>query len=59
MCCGENGKKGPPLIVLKDKHIWEQWAAPRGTEFPNTTYAATSKGWMETTVFKNYFKIVS
>ncbi|XP_030751409.1 uncharacterized protein LOC115878935 [Sitophilus oryzae] len=56
MCCSASGEKAPPLIIFKGKHVWEQWTAPRGTEFPHTTYAATSKGWMETTVFKNYFQ---
>lgn len=56
MCCSASGEKAPPLIIFKGKHVWEQWTAPRGTEFPNTTYAATSKGWMETIVFKNYFQ---
>lgn len=56
MCCSAVGEKAPPLIIFKGKHVWEQWTAPPGTEFPNTTYAATSKGWMETTVFKNYFQ---
>lgn len=56
MCCSATGEKAPPLIIFKGKHVWEQWTAPPGTEFPNTTYAATSKGWMETTVFKNYLQ---
>ncbi|XP_072401138.1 uncharacterized protein [Diabrotica undecimpunctata] len=56
MCCSASGKKAPPLIVFKGKHVWDQWTAPRGTEFLDTTYAATPKGWMETTVFRNYFE---
>ncbi|XP_072400688.1 uncharacterized protein [Diabrotica undecimpunctata] len=56
MCCSASGKKAPPLIVFKGKHVWDQWTASRGTEFLDTTYAATPKGWMETTVFRNYFE---
>lgn len=41
MCCSASGRKAPPLIIFKGKHVWDQWVAPAGTEFPNTTYAAT------------------
>lgn len=50
------GDKIPPLIIFKGKNIWDQWQAPENTGFPNTTYAATSNGWMETEVFENYFE---
>lgn len=56
MCCNAVGVKAPPLIIFKGKNVWDQWVAPPATEFPNTTYAATSNGWMESTVFKNYFE---
>ncbi|KAI4460719.1 hypothetical protein MML48_5g00012124 [Holotrichia oblita] len=56
MCCNAIGEKGPLLIIFKGKNVWDQWIVPPGTEFPNTTYAATSNGWMESTVFKNYFE---
>ncbi|KAJ8896724.1 hypothetical protein PR048_002069 [Dryococelus australis] len=50
------GEKLPPLIVFKGKHIWDQWIAPEGFGYPNTSYAATPNGWMETEVFINYFQ---
>ncbi|XP_071056436.1 jerky protein homolog-like [Onthophagus taurus] len=56
MCCSAIGDKAPPLIIFKGKNVWDQWVAPPDTEFPNTTYAATSNGWMESAVFKNYFQ---
>lgn len=30
--------------------------APKGTGFPNTTYAASDNGWMEKTLFENFFE---
>lgn len=56
MCCSASGAKAPPLIIFKGKNMWDQWLAPAGTEYPRTMYAATKKGWMESTVFKNYFQ---
>lgn len=56
MCCNAVGDKAPPLIIFKGKNVWDQWIAPPDTGFPKTTYAATSNGWMESTVFKNYFE---
>ncbi|CAH2006301.1 unnamed protein product [Acanthoscelides obtectus] len=56
MCCSASGEKAPPLIIFKGKHVWDQWLAPPGSEFPEMTYAATANGWMESTVFKNYFE---
>ncbi|CAH1982535.1 unnamed protein product [Acanthoscelides obtectus] len=56
MCCSASGEKAPTLIIFKGKHVWDQWLAPSGSEFPEMTYAATANGWMESTVFKNYFE---
>lgn len=56
MCCSAIGDKAPPLIIFKGKNVWDQWVAPPTSEFPNTTYAATANGWMESAVFKNYFE---
>lgn len=50
-----SGQKLPPLIIFKGKNMWDQWSAPEGTGYPGTSYAVTSNGWMETTVFENYF----
>ncbi|XP_074039973.1 uncharacterized protein [Leptinotarsa decemlineata] len=54
--CSAAGAKAPPLIIFKGKNIWDQFMAPQNTGFPGTTYAATTNGWMETSVFENYFK---
>lgn len=50
-----NGTKAPPLIIYKGKNVWDTWIADESMEYPGTTYAATENGWMETTVFTNYF----
>lgn len=49
------GGKAPPLIIYKGRHMWDQWCAPNNKEYPGTVYAASSKGWMETEIFRNYF----
>lgn len=48
------GDKLPPLIIYKGKHMWDTWVSPEA--YPNTTYAATKNGWMESHVFEMYFK---
>lgn len=54
--CSAAGNKAPPLIVFKGKNIWDQWMAPQGKGFPNTAYAASPNGWMETEIFANFFE---
>lgn len=56
LACNAMGQRVPPLIIFKGKNMWDQWKAPPDKEFPGTAYAATPNGWMETEVFKNYFK---
>jgi hypothetical protein len=56
MACSAFGQKMPPLIVFKAKNIWDAWIATQPKEFPDTTYAATQNGWMETDVFVNYLE---
>lgn len=48
------GEKVAPLIIFKGKIIWDQWTSPKA--YQQTTYAATSNGWMTTEVFENYLK---
>ncbi|KAL0833065.1 hypothetical protein ABMA28_001177 [Loxostege sticticalis] len=48
------GEKLPPLIIFKGKNVWDSWTSPDA--YPNTTYAATTNGWMESEVFENFFK---
>lgn len=50
------GDKVPPLIIFRGKNIWDQWQAPGNSGYPNTTYAATTNGWMEVEVFERYFE---
>jgi hypothetical protein len=52
------GEKAPPLIVFKGAHIWDQWIAPKDTEYPGTVYAASKNGWMESEIFQNFFRNV-
>lgn len=50
-----SGKKAPPLIIFKAKNIWNEWL-PKTEIFPGTVYAASSNGWMESDIFRNYFE---
>lgn len=54
--CSAAGLKLPPLLIFKGKSVWSEWVPAKGTDFPNTSYAATKKGWMESDVFVNYIK---
>lgn len=56
MSCSATRTKGPPLIIFKGKAIWDSWIPVKKSESPETTYAATDNGWMETTVFFNYIE---
>lgn len=58
LCLGGNaaGEKLPPLIVFKGKNIWDTWMAPQQLSYPNTSYAVSENGWMESDIFFNYFK---
>lgn len=51
-----DGQKLPPLIVFKGKNIWDTWMAPSTPGVPETCYAASSNGWMESDIFSNYFQ---
>ncbi|CAG4987045.1 unnamed protein product [Parnassius apollo] len=55
-----NGKKLPPLIVFKGKFVWDQWMAELvGGDYDfELSYAASTKGWMETDIFYNYIEKV-
>ncbi|KAJ8707707.1 hypothetical protein PYW07_017245 [Mythimna separata] len=51
--CNAQGEKLPPLIIYKGKNVWDEWTSQEA--YPGTVYAATSNGWMESTVFENFF----
>lgn len=55
MACSASGLKAPPLIIFKEKNIWDKWVFNQ-SDFPDTTYAATKNGWMERDVFQNFFE---
>lgn len=55
MSCNAAGEKGPPLIIFKEKSVWDKWVGEKSF-FHGTTYAATENGWMEKGVFINYFE---
>lgn len=50
-----SGEKGPPSIIFKGANIWDQWQTSDEI-FPGMSYAASKKGWMDSTIFLNYFK---
>lgn len=52
------GKKNSPLIVFKGKHMWDQWIANTDDYDFEISYAASSRGWMEPTIFYNYMEKV-
>ncbi|KAL0829661.1 hypothetical protein ABMA28_003167 [Loxostege sticticalis] len=53
LCANARGEKAPPMIVYKGKNVWDSWVSP--DDYPNTAYAATANGWMESEVFEKYF----
>ncbi|CAG4955308.1 unnamed protein product [Parnassius apollo] len=55
-----NGKKLPPLVVFKGKFVWDQWMAELvGGDYDfELSYAASTKGWIETDIFYNYIEKV-
>ncbi|XP_022827114.1 uncharacterized protein LOC111356860 [Spodoptera litura] len=55
-----SGKKLPPLIIFKGKFVWDQWMADLNKDDYDfeLTYAASTKGWMESEIFHNYFEKV-
>lgn len=44
-CVSAAGEKLAPLVIFKGKNLWESWI-PNKEDFPNTSYAATPRGWM-------------
>ncbi|CAG4996929.1 unnamed protein product [Parnassius apollo] len=54
LACNAAGEKAPPLIVFKGKSVWDTWTSEDG--YPGTRYAATSNGWMESSVFENFIQ---
>lgn len=56
LAASASGKLLPPHIIFQGKNMWDQWCAGDGDEYPGTTYSATTNGWVEGEVFRNYFK---
>uniref|UniRef100_A0A2A4K184 HTH psq-type domain-containing protein n=1 Tax=Heliothis virescens TaxID=7102 RepID=A0A2A4K184_HELVI len=49
------GQKLDPLIVFKGKHMYEQWTLQNSKKYDfNLAYAASKRGWMETSIFYDY-----
>ncbi len=48
------GDKAPPLIIFKAANTWDSWYADPCKEYPGTVYAASTKGYMITTIFENF-----
>ena len=51
-CISANGDLCPPFVVYKSKYLYQSWTegGPRGT-----SYGVTKSGWMEDTVFEDWF----
>lgn len=56
LCCSANGKTLPLLCVFKGKYVMDNWINEE--ESTQTAVAATERGWMETTLFYNWFRDV-
>lgn len=52
-CCNAAGDKMPPMIIFRGKNIWSSWISEEA--YPGTAYAASENGWMEETVFEQWF----
>lgn len=52
--CNAAGGKAPPMIIFRGINVWDEWMADSKLEFPNTVYAATKKGWIQTCFRKFY-----
>lgn len=56
LCCSGDGKMIPLLCVFKGKYVMENWL---NDDSPTqTALSTTSRGWMETTLFYNWFRDV-
>ncbi|XP_060855370.1 uncharacterized protein LOC132933051 [Metopolophium dirhodum] len=52
-CVSADGKYLPPLIVFKGCAVQARWTSPKA--YPGTFYAVSKNGWMEESVFFNWF----
>ncbi|CAF4627833.1 unnamed protein product [Rotaria sp. Silwood2] len=53
VCASATGEILPPFVVYRSKRLFQEWClgAP-----PNTGFSNTESGWMEKTVFYDWFK---
>lgn len=56
LCCSAAGKMLPLLCVFKGKYVMDNWFDQDNTT--QTAVSASSRGWMETTLFFNWFRDV-
>ena len=54
--CNSFGEKVTPLIIFKGTYLWNTWL-PEDDSI-DSAFVATSKGWMEASVFESYFSNV-
>lgn len=52
-CGGADGTKMPPFIIFSGTYVWSTWIPEN--DYPGTVYTAQKKGWMEGTIFANWF----
>lgn len=54
LACGSaDGAKMPPFIIFSGTYVWSTWIPQN--DYPGTAYTAQKKGWMEGTLFANWF----
>lgn len=56
LCCSAGGQMLPLLCVFKGKYVMENWIDQDVAS--QTAVSASSRGWMETTLFFNWFRDV-
>ncbi|KAJ8909702.1 hypothetical protein NQ315_002742 [Exocentrus adspersus] len=54
ICTSASGHKLPPLVIFKGKNVIESWLSQNVKD--EMAYAASKRGWMESTIFYNWFK---
>ncbi|CAH2100758.1 unnamed protein product [Euphydryas editha] len=52
-CGAADGTKMPPFIIFSSTYVWSTWIPE--DDYPGIAYTAQKKGWMEGSLFSNWF----